>query len=343
MYTYTKGHSRIAGTGIYLPDERVTTRELMSEIGSKERFGISYDWLERVTGIKEKRVTPSGILPSDMAVAAAKEALENARLTARQIDAIIYTGLTRDHLEPATAHIVQSKLGADNATVFDISNACHGFMNGIHVMDALIATKQVRYGAIVTGEQGSVLTRRTIDLLKTLNGRDRFLSTVAGLTVGDAGAAFLMGPRLDPEAGVIGLMLQSQGKHFGLCTVGTPEEENSGSTNMTALLAEAAQLIQTMFNEFMHNRLKWQIQDLAKCLIHQVGSGAFQIHKKLGIPPDIIPNTMDMLGNLITANIPLSLHYCRRNNELAPGSKIFVSGQGSGISLSQAGLVWDIA
>src|SRR5258705_13841984 len=109
MYVYTEGHSRIAGTGIYLPEERITSRDLMREIQSQERFGVSYEWLERVTGIREKRVTPQGILPSDMAVAAAREAMERAKITAREIDTIIYTGLTRDYLEPATAHLVQAK------------------------------------------------------------------------------------------------------------------------------------------------------------------------------------------------------------------------------------------
>lgn len=343
MYIHTQGHSRIVSTGIYLPDQRVTTRELMQEVDSKTRFGVSFDWLERVAGIKEKRVTSPGILPSDMAVAAAKEAMARAEITPRQIDAIIYTGLTRDYLEPATAHIVQAKLGAVNATVFDVSNACHGFMNGVHVMDALIATGQVRHGLIVTGEQGSLFTRRALEALRNTSERSNLISLAAGLTLGDAGAAFIMGSKAVPNGGFMGFMLQSQGQHARFCTSGGPLTEGPLIADMPGIIGEAAKLIKEMFNEFMYRRLKWRVQELAKCLIHQAGPGAFKIHKLAGVPMNIIPKTVDVLGNLITANIPLSIHYCARNQELRAGDKIYLSGTGSGISLSHAGLIWDAA
>lgn len=344
MYTYTRGHSRIAGTGIYLPDQRVTTRDLMREIDSKEKFGISEDWLERVMGIKEKRVAQPGVLPSDMAVAAAREAMERASVTPNQIDAIIYTGLSRDFLEPATAHIVQAKLEATNATVFDVSNACHGFMNGAHIMDALIATGQVRHGLVVTGEQGSVLTRRAIETLRHATAREKFVSVAAALTVGDAGAAVLMTAKDAPECGFIGMMLQSQGQHANLCTVGETAAEGSMSAYMPGILTEGGKLITKMFKELMHERLKWRVEELAKCLIHQVATGGlFKVHKLAGVPPSIMPRTVDFLGNLVTANIPLGLHCCLQKGEIRAGDKIYLSAGGSGISLSQAGLIWDNA
>lgn len=344
MYLYTEGHSRVAGTGIYLPEQRVSTRELLQEIDSKNRFGVPDSWIERVTGIREKRVTSPGILPSDMAAAAAKEAMERARVLPHQIDAVIYTGLTRDHLEPATAHLVQDKAGTRNAMVFDISNACHGFMNGIHVMDALIASGQVRHGLVVTGEQGSIFSRRALAALKETSDRAQFNSLVAALTVGDAGAAFVMQPKKNMEAGFAGLMLQSQGQYARLCTMGDPWTEHTGFADMPAIIGEAAKLISRMFSEFMYERLRWRIQELAKCLIHQVSTGGlFKAHHLAGVPQEIMPKTVDMLGNLITANIPLSVHYCVMNQELKEGNKLYLSGTGSGISLGQAGLIWDAA
>lgn len=341
MYVYTQGHSRITGTGIYLPEERVTSKDLLREIDSKRRFGISEDWLERVTGIKEKRVTPAGVLPSDMAVRAAREAMEHAEITSREVDAIIYTGLTRDYVEPATAHIVQAKLGATNATVFDISNACHGFMNGIHVMDALIATGQVRCGLVATGEQGSVLTGRAIKTLQGADTRDQFTALAAALTVGDAGAAMLMTSKNSPEYGLAGLMLQSQGQHAGLCTVGDTASEGRMTAYMPGILAEGGKLIAGMFKELMYERLKWRVEELAKCFIHQVATGGlFKVHRLVGVPTSIMPQTVDFLGNLVTANIPVSLHRCLINEEIRPGDKIYFSGGGSGISLSQAGMIW---
>jgi 3-oxoacyl-[acyl-carrier-protein] synthase-3 len=344
MYVYTQGHSRLISTGVYLPEQRITTRELMQEIDSENRYGLSYGWLERVTGIREKRVTPPGVLPSDMAVKAAQEALERSQILPNEIDAIIYTGLTRDYLEPATAHIVQAKLGANNATVFDVSNACHGFMNGIHLMDALIATGQVRRGLVVTGEQGSLFTRKAVTALKESNEKQLLTELAAGFTLGDAGAAMLMGPKLGPDSGFMGFMLQSQGQHAGFCTSGAPMQEGPLLTDMPAIISESTKLIAGMFQEFLYKRLKWRIEDLSKYVIHQVGGKAFKLHSDiLGVPLDIMPKTVSTLGNLITANIPLCVNNFYTDQEVNSGSKIYLSGVGSGISLSQAGLIWEAA
>src|SRR5437867_674949 len=129
MYTYTRGHSRLISTGVQIPEQRVTSREILQQFDAENRFGVSLNWLEKTMGIRERRVAAPDLLPSDLAVSAAREALERADLPAASIDAIIYSGFSRDHLEPATAHIVQGKLGAHNALAFDVTNACHGFIN----------------------------------------------------------------------------------------------------------------------------------------------------------------------------------------------------------------------
>jgi 3-oxoacyl-[acyl-carrier-protein] synthase III len=109
---------------------------------------------------------------------------------------------------------------------------------------------------------------------------------------------------------------------------------------MPAIIEETANLMAQMFKECMYSRLKWRIEELAKYLIHQVGSRTFQIYNKLtGVPITLMPKTVDVLGNLVTASIPLGLYYSVR--ELKLGDKIYISSTGSGISLSQAGLVWD--
>ncbi len=339
---YTVGHSRLFGTGVYIPEERVACREIMQQIDSENRFGVKADWLERVTGIIEKRVTPTGILPSDMAVIAAKEAMDHAEVKASDIDAIVYTGLTRDYAEPATAHLVQAKLDASNATVFDISNACHGFMNGIHLMDALIATGQVRRGLVVTGEQGKLFTEKAIACLQNSDDKKKLVMLAAGLTLGDAGAALLMGPKLGPETGFMGFMLHSQGQHARFCTSGGPLSEGPLVTDMPAIVSQSLDLISEMFYEFLYTRLKWTIEELKVYIIHQVGGTSFNLHRaRTGVPVEIMPKTVSVMGNLITATIPVNLHNAITASQIRPGQKAYLSGAGSGISLSQAGLIWD--
>lgn len=341
---YTVGHSRPISVGVYIPEQKVTSREILQQIGSKDRFDIPYDWLERTTGISERRVAPESMLPSDMAVSAALEALETARLRPSDIDLIIYTGVDRDYIEPATAHIVQDKLHAENAVVFDLTNACHGFMNGIHLADALIATGQARRALIVTGEQAFRATRKAIEILSNTTDREQFINLAGGLTVGDSGAAMVLGPKLHPESGFMGFMLESRGQHAGLCVCGTRgNEEIPLQTDMPGIVKTHIQMHADMYDGFMH-RLGWKPQEINKFVHHQVGLKAFRMHARYAqIPLGLMSNTVSTMGNLVSATIPVNLHKLAEKQELSDGDRVFISGSGSGLSISQAGLIWEKA
>lgn len=343
-YMYTAGHSRVVSAGTYLPAERVTSRELMQQIDSENRFDISFDWLERTMGIRERRKTPAGLLPSDMAADAALEAIELAGIGASEIDAIIYAGVDRDYyLEPATAHIVQDKIKAFNAVAFDVTNACHGFMNAIHLMDALIATGQARRGLIVAGEQGHRYAEKAISALTRTEDRQQFLKLAGGLTLGDAGAALILGPKLDPDSGFMGLMLQSQGQYSRLCTCGGRGEESALETDMASIVEHGIRLLGSMYKETMR-KLGWEPQQIAKFVHHQVGRKVFNHHARYAqISTDIMPDTVTSLGNLVTANIPVNLYNLAISGEMQVGDKVFIAGAGSGLAVSQAGLVWGAA
>jgi 3-oxoacyl-[acyl-carrier-protein] synthase-3 len=340
---YGAGHSRILSTGISLPEQRVSSREVMELINSQANFGLSFDWLERVTGIQERRVADAGQKPSDLATKAALDALERAKVLPGEVDAIIYAGVIRDHLEPATAHLVQHKLGACNAIALDVSNACLGFMNAVHLMDALIATGQVRRGLVVTGEKGFSYTMAATEELKKTQRREVFDDLVAGLTLGDAGAAMLLGPKIHPDSGILGFMVHSQGEFHDLCVCGDETRETPLRTNITKIVAETAKLVGPLFVGLM-GKLKWQNQDVKRYVPHQVGLKSIRIHAGItGFPLDLIPVSVDRLGNVVSATIPVNLHFLQENKELAVGDKVYLSGTGSGICLAQAGVVWDVA
>ncbi len=344
MYMYTQGHSRIVSIGVYLPEKRIVSRELLDQIESEKRFNVSNDWLDRVMGISERRVAPDNVRPSDMASEAAREALSLAGLGAGDIDALIYAGVDRDYLlEPATAHVVQKKIGAENAVCFDVTNACHGFMNGIHLMDALIATGQAKRGLVVTGEQGSRYIAKAVAALRRTTKRSDFARFVGGLTLGDAGAAMIMGPKLGPDSGFMGFMLRSQGKHADLCTCGERGTESALETDMAGIIHEGIGMLGKMYPHFL-DKLGWRPADIDRFVHHQVGTKVFKHHATYArIDMAIMPNTVTELGNLVTANIPVCLYQSFQNGELERGSKIFIAGAGSGLAVSQAGLVWDTA
>jgi len=341
---YTVGHSRLISIGLFLPEQRITSQELMGSFDSKNRFGVSCDWLERTTGIKERRIAPESLKSSDLATKAAQDAMERAHILPNEIDAIIYCGVLRDHVEPATAHIVQHKIGAKRAIAIDVSNACLGFMNGIHLMDSLIATGQARRGLVVTGERGHHYIQKAKQILSTTTERAVFADLAAALTLGDAGAAAIMGPKIDPETGFLGFMVESHGEFHDLCICGRDGEDTHLVTKMAEIVKETTRLGRPMTEELMQKRLKWHPIDLKRYIPHQVGLKSIKIHAEVAkISPEIIPITVDHLGNIISATIPVNLALLTRDKELKQGDKVYLSGTGSGISLCQAGLIWDAA
>lgn len=343
MYMYTQGHSRFISLGAFVPDQRVTSSEIMELIDSKNRFDVPYSWLERMTGIEERRAASEGTQPSDMAAAAATEALDRAGIAPTAIDAIIYAGVDRDYVEPACAHLVQNKIGASNAVVFDLTNACHGFMNALHVMDALIATGQVRRGLIVTAERGYVLVKRAIETLQNTHDKELFNKLAGGLTLGDCGAAMIVGPKLGPDSGFMGFMLQSQGQHAGLCVLTHGGGKAELFTDMPNIVKEHLQMHADMYGHFME-KLEWKPGEVSKFVHHQVGKKAFKLHSEYSrISQAIMSDTVTTMGNIASATIPMNLYNLLKNKDIQLGEKVFIAGAGSGLSISQAGLVWDAA
>jgi len=345
MSTFTLGHTRIMGTGVYIPERRVTSVELMKEIDSKGRFGVPYQWIDRTIGIRERRVAPDDITFAEMAATAAREALAEAGVRPKDIGAILYCGIDRDYLEPATAHLVQEQVGVENAICFDLTNACHGFMNGIHVVDALVATGQIRHALVVTAERNFRITKEAIKALQATTDREVFVNLVGGLTVGDAGAAMVVGPKTFEEEGFVGFMLQSRGEFNDLCVFKNRDQENAatGHMVMTRIVREHLRLHADMYPDFMR-RLHWSPEQIAKFVHHQVGRKAFKMHAAYShVPLQAMPDTVSWLGNIASATIPVNLHYLRREGAVRPREKVFISAAGSGLSISQAGLVWDEA
>ena len=136
-------HSRISGTGSYLPERVVTNHELQSRIDTSD------EWIFTRTGIRERRIADEGENASDMGAKAALKALENAGLEASDIDIVIVATITPDMPFPSTACFVQTKLGISNAMCMDIEAACSGFLYIMEVASSLLKTGRYRNALIV--------------------------------------------------------------------------------------------------------------------------------------------------------------------------------------------------
>ena len=179
-----------------LPERVVTSAELERELAPiYERFGLHEGRLEMMTGIRERRFWNEGTLPSDASTRVGQKALEGANVAPEDIECLIHTSVSRDFLEPATASVVHHNLKlSPKALVYDISNACLGFLNGMISLANMIELGQVKRGLIVAGESSRNLVRTTIrQLLGTprLN-RQQFKAAFASLTIGSGAVAVVM-------------------------------------------------------------------------------------------------------------------------------------------------------
>jgi len=139
-------HSRIAGTGGYLPAQVMTNADLA------RRIDTSDDWVQSRTGIRQRHVAADGETTSDLALAASKQALATAQIAADQVDLIIVATTTPDMIFPSTACILQAKLGARGGPAFDVQAVCSGFVYALTLADTMLKSGMVRNALVVGAE-----------------------------------------------------------------------------------------------------------------------------------------------------------------------------------------------
>ncbi|MCG8379951.1 MAG: 3-oxoacyl-ACP synthase III, partial [Proteobacteria bacterium] len=180
--------------------------------------------LEALTGISERRWWEKGHILSDGAAVAARKALEQSNVDARDIEALIYTGVCRENFEPATACAVAAQLGvSDDANIYDISNACLGVMNGIIDIANRIELKQIRAGMVVSCETSREIIEIMIERMLNKRTMDMFTNSLATLTGGSGAAAVLLtdGSFDNKETHrLIGGVNQAAPEHHKLCRWG---------------------------------------------------------------------------------------------------------------------------
>ena len=146
-----KRYSRISGTGSFLPPRRLSNADLVAELAAKG-VETSDEWIVERTGICARHFVDQGVYASDLALQAAKSALQAAGCTAQDIDLIIVATSTPDMVFPSTACIVQNKLGASGGAAFDVQAVCSGFVYALTVADAMIKTGAAQRALVIGAE-----------------------------------------------------------------------------------------------------------------------------------------------------------------------------------------------
>jgi len=293
--------------------------------------------IRRMTGVESVHLRPDGWDASDLAVAAAREALDSSP---GEVDLVLFASASQDLIEPATSHIVAAKLGL-TAPVMDVKNACNSVVNAMQVADALIRTGQYRRILIASGEAPSVAVRWQLD------SHEQFLRSFPGYTMSDGGAALVLEADDDPDAGIRSMRFLAVSRHWDIGTLpggGTmrPRDIDAEYFDMDGRGLQQAflELGPGPVLELLRERgIAWSDFDLVA--IHQVALPYLPpIFERLGVPDDRTVITVAEHGNLASVTLPLQLHLARERGMLHPGSRVLLIGLAGGISLGLVEVVW---
>jgi 3-oxoacyl-[acyl-carrier-protein] synthase-3 len=300
------------------------------------RLDVRPGLLEGLAGIVERRWWPEDVTFADAAAMAGAKALADAGIEAKRVGLLIDTSVSRGHLEPSAAVDVHHQLDMPSHCLnFDLSNACLGFVNGMHLAGTLIDAGQIDYAIIVDGEGSRGLHERTIERLQRpeTTVADIF-ENFASLTLGSGGAAMVLGRASEHPEGhrFIGGVSRAATQHHRIC-VG---DMNQMRTDSRALLEAGLELSAATWQEGCES-FDWT--DLDCYVIHQVSSVHTQaVTAALGIDPARVPMTFPRYGNIGPASIPFTL--AQQVDNLRGGDRIGCLGIGSGLNASVIEIAW---
>jgi 3-oxoacyl-[acyl-carrier-protein] synthase-3 len=332
-----------------LPPNVVTSDDLEKRLAPVyEALHFQAGQLEAITGIRERRFWDSDFKMHHGAIKAGHKALAATGLAPADIDMLIYGGVCRDNLEPATACAVASGLGLDGrAQVYDVSNACLGILTGMVQVANAIELGQVRSGMIVSCESARQIIDITIDRMLDTLDMEVFKKTIATLTGGSGAVAVILSDGSLTGTGhrVLGGASRSAAEHHELCVwgpdTGIPASGlHSMETDSVAVLQNGVVLGLETFKAFRQN-LDLDPDQPDKVICHQVGATHQRnILDAIGIDSSRDFTTFKFLGNIGTVSLPLTAAIAAEREFLAPNDLVGFLGIGSGLNCLMLGVEW---
>lgn len=332
---------------VALPEEVWTSEAIEEKLRPLyERLKLPFGRLELMTGIRERRHWPMNTRPSDASAAAGRAVLAKSSLRAEQIGVFIHSAVCRDMLEPATASFAHRKIGLPNsAQIFDVSNACLGFLNSFVVLAGLIESGQIRAGMVVAGENGRPLIEQTLqELLASPLTRNEIKPYFANLTIGSGSVAAILCHRSlvsgRPHR-LIGGIGRAATQHSDLC-----KGDMHGSdalamqTDSEQLLIAGVELARKTWSEFTAE-IGWDATSVQRFVCHQVGSvHRRKLYETLGLDLAKDFSTFETLGNMGSVSLPATLANALEVGAVNAGDRVALLGIGSGLNCLMLGLEW---
>ncbi|MBZ9603030.1 beta-ketoacyl-ACP synthase III [Phyllobacterium chamaecytisi] len=323
--------SRIAGFGHYAPGRRVENAEIENQLG------LEPGWIERRTGIRERRWVVEGELLTDLAARAGCVALYDANVNPDDIALTILATSTPDHLLPPSAPLLAHHLGLANSGAIDLAGACAGFIYALTLADSFVRTQ----GKPVLVVAANILSRR-------INPTER----ASAVLFADAAGAVVLVPSGDQEAGVLGIELVSDGSRYDLISIPGGGSKLPFAEGMAVeeclmtmrdgreIFAQAVQMMTTCARRALASA-ELQPSDVTRFIPHQANSRIFEIvGENVGIRPHRIVRTIAEYGNSSAATIPLSLSLAHQARPFVSGEKLLLTAAGAG--LTGGAVVWGV-
>ncbi|GAC1420442.1 MAG: ketoacyl-ACP synthase III [Burkholderiaceae bacterium] len=317
-------YSKIIGTGSYLPPNRVTNAALTERL-AKAGVETSDEWIVSRSGISARHYVEAGVVASDLAVAAARQALDAAGLAPNDIDLIIVATSTGDHVGgfPSTACIVQKKLGITNdGAAMDVQAVCSGFVYAVSVADSFLKSGAYKNALVI----GTEVFSRILD----------FSDRTTCVLFGDGAGAVIMTQSTVP--GILATKLHSDGRHAQiLCVpghvangavIGSPFLHMDGPAvfKLAVSVLEKVAIEVLQMADLSPAQLHWLIPHQANIRIMQSTA------RKLGLGNDRMVVTVDEHGNTSAASIPLALDCAVRDGRVGSGDNVLMEGVGGGFT-----------
>ncbi|GAB6061315.1 beta-ketoacyl-ACP synthase III [Deferrisoma palaeochoriense] len=322
----------VLGTGRCLPDRVVTNHDL------EARVDTSDEWIRTRTGIRERRIAPEGVDTCDLCEEAARQALDAAGLGPDDLDLILVATVTPALGFPATACLLQDRLGTRGQMAFDLSAGCTGFLYALAVADGFIRSGAARHVLAIGAET----------LSRIVDWDDRATCVLFG----DGAGAVVLGPSPDPDRGVLATRMAADGSYWPLLHMPGGGSRHPPSPES---LAQRLHYVKMQGNEVFKVAVR-TLHQVAEEVLEEAGVHGDEVdwfvpHQanrriidavrlRLKVPEDRVYVNVDRYGNTSAASVPIALDEMARSGKIRPGHLVLLDAFGAGFTYGAALIRW---
>lgn len=327
-------NSEVVSIAHWAPPTIVTSKQIEEELSRLQR-PVRLN-IERLTGVRERRVIDPGMTVTDMAVKVCEKLFAQTNIRPEMIDLVIFTSVSREYFEPATAVFLADRLGIRGAKAFDLSNACLGFVDGWMTADAMIQAGRSRLCLIVASEVASVYWKLALKSLA--DGHPNPAELIPNFTIGDGAAAMIIGTRTKRPGSLVakGGVRESYGEFSDLCLIRNHTEPmvTKSKELFGAALKHSPKLTADLLKY-----MRWKPLQVDLVIPHQASKRVVtEASQLVHIPESKVHYTLDRFGNLASAAVPFTLSEAIEQGRLEDKKNIVIMGYGSGLGVGMLAL-----